>query len=416
LLVGVAQRLRSAVRVDDLVARLGGDEFAVILANVSDDMTMTVIAERIISSLNEPLAVVGRDVQVGCSIGVTVTDTFAVEGTDLLRRADIAMYQAKARGKNSYIVYDPEMDALARQKLDGERDLRNALDGDQFAVAFQPLVSLKTGAIIGAEALVRWHHPVRGVLSPAEFLPLAEETGLIVQIGVQTLRTACRVAVEANWTREDEPLVVSVNLSPAQLADAAIVDTIQQVLAESGLAATCLILEITESTIVRDTDALIATLHRLRAIGVQIAIDDFGMGYSSLSHLRHFPVDIVKIDRQFVTGLGHDFNDTIVVSGVNGIAHAMGLAVVAEGIETAEQIVQLFELGCDIGQGYYISSPCPAVEYLAMVSDTDWPAHFTRNLVTWLRGSEPQPDERDEQYGRMIEQSQALSTMWLSVH
>lgn len=390
LLVSVADRLQRAVRCDDTVARLGGDEFAVLLRHVQQPDDAVGAAERLLALLNEPLTIAGREVLVGGSVGVVLSD--GSEGaTDLLRWADIAMYRAKSLGKNQVVLFDPSMD-IASERLDAEQQLRFAIEHEDFSVHYQPIVSLQTGQIIGLEALARWQHQFRGIVPPSEFIPLAEESGLIAPLNGIVLRQACRDVERWNRTnRASDPLRMSVNLSGHQLREGRLVDEVREALDAAGLDPACLILEIAESVVIDDGGETLETLERLVEIGVQLAVDDFGFGQSSLAQLRRFPVHHIKIDRQFMSGLGSDLHDTVIVSGVNAVAHGLNLTVIAEGIETAEQVIQLYELGCELGQGYFFSEPLPAAEITSLLDAPDWGTAITQSIITWLRDQAPGP-------------------------
>ena len=362
LLIEAAERVRFALRGDDTVARLGGDEFAVLLPGADEDEAIQV-ARRLITLLNQPFTVAEREVQVSCSIGIALGTSRDDRPGDLLRRADLAMYHAKAHGKNGYASFMPSLEADALDRLDLAQQLRHALEAGEFVVHYQPVIRLETGCIVGVEALVRWQHPTRGLVAPGEFIPIAEETGLIGALGASVLRESCRQI--ADWNRrlpDDRQLHASVNLSAHQLHNPELVELVRAVLAETALPPARLVLEITESVLIEDVDTTSDVLQELAALGIHIAIDDFGIGFSSLANLRHFPLQLLKIDQQFVAGLGVDVLDTIVVAGVADLAHNLGLRVIAEGIETSDQLEQLKELGCDFGQGYGIARPLPADE------------------------------------------------------
>ncbi len=357
LLVAVAQRLQRHVRGADTAARLGGDEFAVLLDDIEAEGDATRLAERLILALSAPFSSGGREVVVGVSIGIAFHDP-ALSSDQLLRNADLAMYRAKAAGKGRAQVFEPEMHTAALERLDMEADLRRALGRGELSVQYQPIVAVGVGVISSVEALVRWRHPVRGLLSPVTFIPLAEETGLIHELGRQVLFEAC---LQARRWQLDHPsvpgLTVSVNLSPRQLTHADIVDQVQRALDASGLPAPCLVLEITEGAMMADTEVAIAKLTALKAMGVRLAIDDFGTGYSSLSYLQRFPVEIVKIDRSFVAAMETDDQKASLPRAIISLARTMQLQVVAEGVETAAQLELLSELGCDFAQGYYLARP-----------------------------------------------------------
>jgi len=360
LLVQVARRIRSCLRVEDSAARFGGDEFAVLVGNMADDSDAHLVADRLTDALRAPFQIAGRDVVVTASIGVALSAGDRVDRESLLQAADLAMYRAKANGRARSEVFDPRMAAEADDRLELEMDLRDAIAHHELSVMYQPIVSLKTGRVCSVEALLRWQHPERGAIGPMRFIPIAEETGLIVSIGAWVLAEACRQA--ATWPRLEgcPPLAVSVNVSPRQLRDAGLLEDVRRALASTGLAAHQLELEVTESAVMNDPDAARARLEQLQMLGVSLSIDDFGTGYSSLGQLRHFPFETLKVDKTFMHGLGQDPQNTAIVGGVIALASNLGLSVVAEGIETAEQLDYLQMLGCDRGQGYYLARPLTA--------------------------------------------------------
>ncbi len=362
LLVAVASRLRQVLRSSDTVARLGGDEFAVVSEQLHDDADATEIAERVRRALVAPVPVDGQEVKTSASIGVALARSPGATPDELLRDADTAMYQAKAVGRNRFEVFDPGMRArhVARRGL--AEELRLALERDELRVLYQPEVDLTDESITGMEALVRWQHPTRGLLAPSEFIQVAEETGLVVPLGEWVLREACREMASHSGAPGQEGARVSVNLSARQLGQAGLVDTVRDVLAETGLAPTRLCLELTESGLMDDVDHALRAMLDLKALGIALAIDDFGTGYSSLSYLRRFPVDVVKLDRSFVAGLGADSAATAIVAAALNLSHALGFGVVAEGVENEEQLVTLRALRCDRAQGYYWSRPVPPRE------------------------------------------------------
>jgi diguanylate cyclase (GGDEF)-like protein len=360
LLLAVGERLRSAVRPGDVVARLGGDEFAVVVASSPD--TARKVGERVLAALAHPVLIDGRPLGIHVSVGLadTVTATDRSSGT-LLRNADLAMYMAKAQGKNRLVRYADGMAQAAQNKVELIEDLADAVSAGQLRVHYQPTISLADGATTGYEALLRWEHPTRGLVPPAEFIPLAEEGRQIVEIGRWVLRQATEQA--ATWSRQaGRPIGVAVNLSPRQLADDDVVHAVGEALLASGLPAHQLTLEVTEGVLVRDVDQVADQLRALRALGVRIAIDDFGTGYSSLSYLRRLPADIVKIDRSFVQELGTGGASTTLVATIIELARSLHLEVVAEGVETAEQHAVLGSLSCSHAQGYLFGHPLPAAD------------------------------------------------------
>jgi diguanylate cyclase (GGDEF)-like protein len=360
LLLAVGERLRGAVRPGDVVARLGGDEFAVVVASSPD--TARKVGERVLAALAHPVLIDGRPLGIHVSVGLadTVTATDRSSGT-LLRNADLAMYMAKAQGKNRLVRYADGMAQAAQNKVELIEDLADAVSAGQLRVHYQPTISLADGATTGYEALLRWEHPTRGLVPPGEFIPLAEEGRQIVEIGRWVLRQATEQA--ATWSRQaGRPIGVAVNLSPRQLADDDVVHAVGEALLASGLPAHQLTLEVTEGVLVRDVDQVADQLRALRALGVRIAIDDFGTGYSSLSYLRRLPADIVKIDRSFVQELGTGGASTTLVATIIELASSLHLEVVAEGVETAEQHAVLGSLSCSHAQGYLFGHPLPAAD------------------------------------------------------
>jgi len=360
LLVAVADRLRGCLRASDSAARLGGDEFAVLLEDVGPDREAEDVADRLIASLQQPFTISRQEVFASASIGIAFGSP-ATNCDHLLRNADLAMYTAKRLGKNRSQTYLAEMHSAAVDRLEIETALRRGLDRGELTLAFQPMIELASGRIMGVEALVRWRHPERGILQPSEFVTLAEEAGLIGELGRQVLATACGQI--RRW-QIDHPahaeLTLSVNVSTRQLQDDEFVDYVSAELARSGLPPSSLVLEITESAMMQDTEASIRRLDALKATGVKLAIDDFGTGYSSLSYLQRFPVDILKIDRAFVAAIGTATEEVPLVPAIVSLARALHLQAVAEGVETAVQVDALVALGCDYAQGFFFSEPVEA--------------------------------------------------------
>ncbi|MCC7367284.1 MAG: EAL domain-containing protein [Chloroflexi bacterium] len=360
LLVQVARRITGCLRACDTAARFGGDEFAVLVGEIGSQADAEGVADRLAEAMRAPFSIAGRDVVVTASIGVAISAGERADRDALLQAADLAMYRAKVNGRARSELFDPRMAADAGDRLELEMDLREAIARDQLSVVYQPIISLATGRVSSVEALLRWEHPKRGTIGPARFIPIAEETGLIVRIGAWVLAEACREAM--TWPQADgaEPLTVCVNVSPRQLRDAGLLEDVGRVLHATGLPAHWLELEVTESAVMKDPDAARARLEALQRIGVSLSIDDFGTGYSSLGQLRHFPFDTLKVDKSFMTGLGEDRQNTAIVGGLVALARNLGLSVVGEGIETPKQLAHLQVLGCDRGQGYLLSRPIPA--------------------------------------------------------
>ena len=361
LLVAATKRMRRILRPEDTVARLGGDEFVFLLEDTDVDSAVHV-TERLLEQLREPFTLGGRQLFVTASIGITVGGGNRKHAADLLRDADLAMYRAKHSGKARYAVFDETMNAQALERLELEHGLRRAVERGEFVVHYQPKVSLATEVIVGFEALARWEHPERDLLHPKEFVPLAEETGLIVPIGEAVLKEACGQANDWRGLRPLDPPAVCVNLSARQFREPGLTQSVARIVEETGLDPSSLFLEVTESTAMRDALATAATLEEIQEQGVRTILDDFGTGYSSLSYLERFPVDYIKIDRSFVGGLGQYPGAGMLVSAIINLAHALGIRVIAEGVETQEQFERLREMGCDLAQGHLFSEPLTANE------------------------------------------------------
>ncbi|MFI7602599.1 putative bifunctional diguanylate cyclase/phosphodiesterase [Actinoplanes sp. NPDC049681] len=359
LLVGVAERIRACLRPGDTAARLGGDEFAVLLPMAYDAEEAVPVAQRILEALREPFVLAGKETFVSCSIGIAYSAPGELEDAhDLMVRADLAMYQAKKQGKDRLEMFEPAMQASFQAGLQLEADLRRAVMRHEFELRYQPIVHLRTGEITGLEALVRWQHPERGLIPPLDFIPLAEETGMIVPIGEWVLREACRQAAAWNADREGKrPLSVSVNMSAVQLDQPELPEVVASALEKSGLPAACLVIELTESLLVDHRPTTLRQLERIKELGIRLAIDDFGTGYSSLAYLRRFPVDIIKIDKSFVDDVGDVPAAAALTLGIIQLGQALSLSTIAEGIEDAGQLSELADGNCELGQGYYFAEP-----------------------------------------------------------
>jgi diguanylate cyclase (GGDEF)-like protein/PAS domain S-box-containing protein len=357
LLKRVADRLRNCTREPDTVARLGGDEFAIIMTQMHRPNDATSLSQRVRDSIAKPYQIDGHQLMVNISIGISVAPVDGMDPDTLLKNADMALYGAKADGRGCYRFFEPEMDARMKSRRHLEMDLQKALADKEFELYYQPLVNLETNEISALEALIRWKHPTRGMISPADFIPIAEETGLIMPIGEWVLRTAC--AETAYWP---ENVKVAVNVSPSQLKSRNFLATVTNALEESGMTPNRLQLEITESVLMQNTFSTLEILHALRKLGVQIAMDDFGTGYSSLSYLRSFPFDKIKIDRSFIQDLSNGQEPLAIVHAVAGLAKCLHMASTAEGVETTQQFEALRAIGCTEMQGYLFSRAKPAAE------------------------------------------------------
>jgi diguanylate cyclase (GGDEF)-like protein len=368
LLIAVSKRLSDCVRAEDTVARLGGDEFAVLVENLAGEAEVRIVADRVKEAFREPIVIDGRELAVAASIGIALSEHGTETADDLLRNADLAMYRAKAAGGGAR-QYAPEMHAGMIDRLELESDLRQALAREQLYLVYQPIVDLQTGHLSGAEALLRWQHPTRGLVSPAEFIPVAESSGMIVPIGEWVLRQACRDARRWDEIQGGEQLSVSVNISGRQLQTSELTSMVPRALIDAGLAPGRLTLEMTESVLIDRSDETLSLLHELRRLGVRLAIDDFGTGYSSLSYLHRFPVDIVKIDRSFIESLTGEADETSLAESIIRIGHGLRVTTVAEGIEDAAQLQALQRLECDHGQGYHFARPMSAADFEAYVAE-----------------------------------------------
>jgi diguanylate cyclase (GGDEF)-like protein len=353
----VADRLRGLVRETDTIARMGGDEFVVVQVPITDPAESTSLAQRIIASMSEPFDLDGHQAVIGASIGIAVGPSDGLRPDELLRNADLALYRAKGDGRGTFRFFEAAMDLQMQTRRIMERDLRKALPSGQFELYYQPVVNLASGDISGFEALIRWNHPEQGVVAPASFIPLAEETGLIVPVGEWVIRQACATA--AQWPGD---LSVAVNISAAQFRNPGLMQVIVGALATSGLQPTRLEIEITETVLLQNRETTLAVLHQLRELGIRIAMDDFGTGYSSLTYLQCFPFDKIKIDRSFVKDITENTGSLNIVRAVAALAKGMGMTATAEGVETSEQLDRITSEGCTEMQGFLFSRPVPASE------------------------------------------------------
>ncbi|MEO5657153.1 MAG: EAL domain-containing protein, partial [Nitrospiria bacterium] len=366
LIQAVAERLTGCVRESDTVARFGGDEFTIVVTNLAQGADAAKVAQKILDALSKPFLLGGPELFITTSIGITLFpgDEESIDG--LLRNADAAMYRAKESGRNAYQFYAAEMNDHAVERLALENSLRHALERGEFLVHYQPQVDLGTGRISGAEALLRWRHPELGLISPARFVPIAEDTGLITPIGEWILRAAAEQG-QAWRTAGLGPMRMAVNLSARQFTDRGLIQTIARVLGETGFPADSLDLELTESTIMHNAQATIATLHELKRMGVRFSIDDFGTGYSSLSYLKRFPIHILKIDPSFVRDVATNGTDAAIATAIIALAHSLHLTVIAEGVETQEQLEFLRANGCNEIQGFLFSRPLTAEAFTTLL-------------------------------------------------
>jgi diguanylate cyclase (GGDEF)-like protein len=390
LLQAVAQRLTTAVRESDTVARLGGDEFVVILPGLDPAHatfeTMTVLA-RVRESFHTPFRLADQTPTLTCSIGVSMYPLDATDPVTLIKQADTAMYAAKEVGRNAYRFYTADMNARVQARLQLETDMRRGLLNNEFFLAYQPQIDMQTGRPCAVEALLRWCDPVRGVIAPSEFIPIAEESGMIQALGARVLRDACRQLVQ--WHRKGVMLRLSVNLSVQQLQHDSCLAIVEEALGASGLAPQYLDLEITESVIITHPDRAVATLAKLKERGISITVDDFGTGYSSLSYLARLPLHAVKIDQRFVHGIEHNRNDVAITQAIIALSHSLGLRVIAEGVETAAQFDFLKESGCEAAQGFLIARPLEEREFLAWWQAQEAVTHVTLVQPDMLMGTGP---------------------------
>ena len=363
LLKVVAERLLYCAREVDTVARLGGDEFAIVFTNIEDDNNIIHIADRIIDSIQQPADIDGNILQIGTSIGISFFPDDASTPVELIRMADVALYQAKDDGRRLFRLFDPQMDADTKTQKQIEIDLNKALENDELLLHYQPQIDAKTNRIIGAEALIRWVHPTKGMISPYNFIPVAELCGLMIPIGQWVLNTACMAAKKWQDLGLDK-IRISVNISARQFQADNFVDTIKEAIEYSSLDPHWLELEITEGMVIKNTDNVVLKLEQLKSLGVYLSIDDFGTGYSSLAYLKRFPVDQLKIDQSFIRNIHKDPDDAAITDAVIRLGHSLGLTVVGEGVETEEHVKILTEKGCDIFQGYFFCRPVAQNEFI----------------------------------------------------
>jgi len=371
LLAIIAERLASIVREGDTVARLGGDEFVLVLNDQNKEDVIFRAMQRVLNKVSEPMTIDGQELYITCSAGVSLYPADAPDVETLLKNADVAMYRAKEHGRNNFQFYTPEMNDLANERLALEHSLRRALERNELLLHYQPKVNLETGMIVGAEALLRWQHPEWGLIAPERFIPIAEETGLIVQIGAWVIRTACNQA--RLWQDAGLPSVVmSVNLSARQFRQESFVKVVTQILHETGLKPEQLEMELTESMLMHNANAAISILAGLKSIGVRLSLDDFGTGYSSLSYLSRLPIDTLKIDRSFVQHIGDqdECDNGILAQAIISLGHSLNLTVIAEGVETGEQLQFLKAHQCDEVQGFYFCKPTVAGEFAKMLAES----------------------------------------------
>jgi diguanylate cyclase (GGDEF)-like protein len=367
LLKTTAKRMLECVRQSDTLARLGGDEFVLLLGNAIEEETLTKLIRRILTIVSQPITLKNQEVSVTCSIGCSIYPDDGKDAITLLKHADTAMYKAKAEGRNNIQRYQSEMYIRVNERLIMETQLRHGLERKEFLVYYQPQVDLRTGKIIGAEALIRWKHPVLGLVLPAQFIPVAEETGLIVSIGEWVIRTACQQA--KIWQDAGFPLHVTVNLSVQQLVLPELVTTVENALKDFSLSPKYLGLELTEHVSMKDPEKTVSILQNFRRIGVDIAIDDFGTGYSNLAYLKQFPIQRLKLDQSFISDLTHDVANMAIVQGIINICRGLRLQVIAEGVEKAGQVALLANYGCDGIQGNYFSEPLSDQQFMKLLSE-----------------------------------------------
>jgi len=368
LLVAVADRLMQTIRPGDTVGRMGGDEFTILLEDLSSVEQAEMVADRILLYFRQPITIQGIETFVQASIGIAFTPSHECDAQQLMKNADTAMYRAKSTGKSHFVLWNESMNHEAMERLQMENDLRRAIDHDELMLHYQPLIDLKTGNLEGAEALLRWNHPQRGLIQPGRFISIAEDTGMIVPIGIWVLEQACKQAAKWRADLHLDAFTICVNLSARQLHCDDIVESVARILASAKLPPSCLVIEITESVFVVNQDAVIEKMQRFHSLGVRLALDDFGTGYSSLSRLSVFPVDTLKIDRSFVSRLGDEEESTAVVEAIIALSKSMKMDVIGEGVETERQMSVLRSLGCHMAQGFLFAHPLSADEFFRKAS------------------------------------------------
>ena len=378
LLIHVAEKLQGACRETDTVVRLGGDEFAIVATNLDRKRDSAVLGNKILSIFEKPLEIQGSQIKTGTSIGLAFFPDDAHSADELLRKADMALYEAKRNGRATFKFFDASIENAARHKAEMQADLQRALAEEEFELHYQPIIDIARNTVIGAESLLRWRHPRQGLISPETFIPIAEESRLIVPIGEWVLRNACEQ--QAHWESHGLPSMnIAVNLSAVQFNERKLIQTVRDIMQETGIRKNRLTLEITESTLMETEGDVIAKLHSLKALGLKLAIDDFGTGYSSLAYLKRFPIHHLKIDREFVKDLPEDGHDVAIARSIIKMAHELEISVVAEGIEEPEQLHFLREAECNYGQGYHFGKPMPAEEF------RHWLQRFAQNSVAPMR-------------------------------
>lgn len=389
LLLKITEKLELVVRPSDMVARLGGDEFVIVIEDVNKEDQIVSVAERILKGLREPMMIAGQKVYTGASIGIVLSSCDYERADDLLRDADLAMYRAKSKGKGRFEIFDTKIHSGALTLLQLEIDLRRAIENREFVLNYQPVFALNSEEIVGFEALVRWHHPIRGVVPPNDFIPIAEETGLILPIGRWVLREACQQMKK--WQQqfpEAKSLIMNVNLSARELEQKDLISQIKKALKESEINPSCLKLEITESVIMNNAEQAIKTVKELREMGIRVSIDDFGTGYSSLSYLHRFPIDTLKVDRSFINRIGTEGEHSEIIQTIIKLASNLGMDVIAEGVESEEQLDFLKSMNCEFAQGYYYSKPVDSLAAFEMVEKFSQAAQLKEYQVSELNLSE----------------------------